>query len=353
MFGTFRLFLAFNVVLFHILKIPNVGPFAVYSFFILSGLLMTTIMHETYSYSVNGLKKYMLNRFLRLYPVYWSLLLVTVIIIIIVGCDFTKVFHEKMQIPMTIKGITANITMLYVSFYPVNFSPRLAPATWALTIELFFYLLIGVGISKNKSITIVWCGISSLYIIYLNFIGQFGLSYGNFITASFPFSIGSLVYFYKEKILFYIKYILSEKYSIIFIIFILNLIAGGCADFFRLDISWKIQIFTAFCNVFLSVLIVTILIFAKTKNRSIEIIDRFLGDLSYPVYIFHLSGALVSTWIINKIKINNVLYHDMLVFVGCLIFTILMSILVNKIVNDRVELLRSVVKGSRRVSDTK
>ena len=61
MFGVFRLILAFNVVAFHIAGIPTIGRYAVYSFFILSGFLMATIMHKTYGYDVQGLKKYALN----------------------------------------------------------------------------------------------------------------------------------------------------------------------------------------------------------------------------------------------------------------------------------------------------
>ena len=152
MFGIFRFVLALNVVLFHILAIPEVGPLAVYSFFILSGYLMTYIMQETYGYSYAGIRKYALNRFFRLYPVYWALLLVSVILVLFTDANYFALFHNKMTLPSNPTEVMANVLMIYPELRPGDYSVRLAPATWALTIELFFYLLIGIGISKTQKL---------------------------------------------------------------------------------------------------------------------------------------------------------------------------------------------------------
>ena len=61
MFGVYRFLLALNVVFYHVLDVPGIGPLAVYSFFVLSGFLMTMIMQQTYGYSVTGIKKYAIN----------------------------------------------------------------------------------------------------------------------------------------------------------------------------------------------------------------------------------------------------------------------------------------------------
>ncbi|PTL99769.1 MAG: acyltransferase, partial [Bacteroidetes bacterium] len=67
--------------------------------------------------------------------------------------------------------------------------------------------------------------------------------------------------------------------------------------------------------------------------------DRFLGDLSYPVYIFHWSGASLASWIISS--------NDNKIWVFCLglSLTILVSILVNKVVNDNIEKLRNIIRS--------
>jgi peptidoglycan/LPS O-acetylase OafA/YrhL len=69
LFGIFRFTLALNVMIFHVMAIKVIGPYAVYSFFILSGFLMTTIMKNTYGYTVSGFKSYAYNRLLRIFPI--------------------------------------------------------------------------------------------------------------------------------------------------------------------------------------------------------------------------------------------------------------------------------------------
>ncbi|MFT5239279.1 MAG: peptidoglycan/LPS O-acetylase OafA/YrhL [Candidatus Promineifilaceae bacterium] len=71
MFGTYRALLAFMVVALHLGGVPIIGPYAVFGFYILSGYLMTTIMHTRYGYSPVGFLQYAVNRALRIYPAYW------------------------------------------------------------------------------------------------------------------------------------------------------------------------------------------------------------------------------------------------------------------------------------------
>ena len=55
-----------------------------------------------------------------------------------------------MLIPNDPSSWIANLFMVYPNFEPVLYPIRLAPTTWALTIELAFYLAIGLGFSKSK-----------------------------------------------------------------------------------------------------------------------------------------------------------------------------------------------------------
>ncbi len=70
MFGTYRTFLALMVVALHLGGL-SMGGYAVFGFYVLSGYLMTLIMQNNYGYSALGFYKYALNRFLRIYPIYW------------------------------------------------------------------------------------------------------------------------------------------------------------------------------------------------------------------------------------------------------------------------------------------
>lgn len=77
MFGILRTILAINVVLLHVFSVPTLGNYSVSFFFVLSGFLMTYIMHETYGFDLKGVKYFWLNRILRLYPIYLIIILIT------------------------------------------------------------------------------------------------------------------------------------------------------------------------------------------------------------------------------------------------------------------------------------
>jgi peptidoglycan/LPS O-acetylase OafA/YrhL len=81
MFGTFRLLLAYLVVLSHLpgsADLSRLGFYAVRGFFVVSGFLITTALHETYSF--DG-RQFFANRVLRLLPPYYLVGLLTVMAI--------------------------------------------------------------------------------------------------------------------------------------------------------------------------------------------------------------------------------------------------------------------------------
>ena len=144
MFGLYRTLLALLVVAQHIGGIPNVGCYAVFGFYCLSGYLMTLIMHENYGFSLSGTYKYAVNRVLRIYPIYWLSVLLTLSLIWLYSPSELSDYHAAMYLPEDFVGILKNIFI----FFPFRESPILTPPSWALTVELFFYVLIGLGLSQ-------------------------------------------------------------------------------------------------------------------------------------------------------------------------------------------------------------
>ena len=84
--GKIRLLLALSVVAVHggiIWKFQLVGGhIAVQAFFIISGFYMSLILNEKYIGSNSSYKLFITNRFLRLYPIYWTVLLFTLLLFI-------------------------------------------------------------------------------------------------------------------------------------------------------------------------------------------------------------------------------------------------------------------------------
>src|SRR5277367_1645398 len=80
--GLIRFILAISVVLAHSSSIFGFnlvgGQIAVQSFYIISGFYMTLILNEKYVGINNSYKLFITNRLLRLYPIYWTVIILTI-----------------------------------------------------------------------------------------------------------------------------------------------------------------------------------------------------------------------------------------------------------------------------------
>jgi len=108
----------------------------------ISGYLMTLIMHESYGYTWFGRWSFALNRVLRLYPQYWASALLSVLLIAFVGAEAVAHYHASMVLPDSYLSYVFNVSMFFPGWHPNDVSPRLVPPTWALTVEICFYALI-------------------------------------------------------------------------------------------------------------------------------------------------------------------------------------------------------------------
>ena len=84
---------------------------------------MTLIMQTNYGYSIKGFKKYALNRFLRLYPLYWVSILFTLVLIWVVGNDFTSDYKNSMTLPNSAYEIFTNLAIFFPFREPIRLTP--------------------------------------------------------------------------------------------------------------------------------------------------------------------------------------------------------------------------------------
>lgn len=293
MFGALRTYLAVMVVAFHLLGIPLIGPYAVFSFFVLSGFLMTTIMHDIYGYSFVGRKRYLLNRALRLYPVYWISAIIGILVILYCGKEFLINYRETIYIPKTNIEIFSNFTMIFPNFFPALVEPRLSPPTWAITVELCYYVLICMGISRNIHFTMAWLSVSLIYVLITVSLGDpHAYRYASILAGSLPFSIGSMIYFYKELIK---KIIFSNRFFSLS-----NIIFGYLANFavnvaiFHYTKNDLVQESGLYVSTILAALLIVKLNYLETTG-ALKRLDKVIGGYSYPIYLLHWQlGALAS-----------------------------------------------------------
>ena len=151
MFGVLRFTLAALVVFSHFTGLLQSGWLAVQAFFVLSGFLITGVVTQVYGQNVKGFSRFVAARFLRLYPAYWCLLLVGVVSLALVPEAGAGALLPSLGMPDQIGGWLANLSMIYPAVFPGDIQPRISSPSWSLTIELFYYVLIGAGLTRSGS----------------------------------------------------------------------------------------------------------------------------------------------------------------------------------------------------------
>jgi peptidoglycan/LPS O-acetylase OafA/YrhL len=191
-----RFVLALNVVLFHLWNsaAPGAGPVAVLGFFFVSGFLITQIVQEVYAMP-QRCGAFLLNRALRIYPQYLAALGLGLLAIRLYP-QVASHMNSYLRWPAT----TAEWLPQLAIFGLDDSAVRVLPATWTLGTELYFYLLIGLVTARSKGTTIALC-LASLPLGVLCALKVLPYEfYGRPMGNGFVFALGSLMYFYRNRI---------------------------------------------------------------------------------------------------------------------------------------------------------
>jgi peptidoglycan/LPS O-acetylase OafA/YrhL len=292
--GSLRFLLAMSVAYGHLhlgdlFGFPLVpGDTAVQCFFVVSGFYMSLVLNGKYAGA--GYWLFVSNRFLRLYPAYAVVFLATVALVPmqIPSIDalghfyfaisqvtlfaqdaenFLRVQDGTLHFATTVHGTGSNL---------FDYAPL--PQAWTLAVELLFYLLAPFIIRRSRS-TLIAVFLASIAVrVILQF--SFGLSGDPWSYRFFPselalFMLGVIAHRFGGKDLIVLSIVVG-------VILILNRPNG----------------LTRIASVSFLVLVATALpwLFQKTKDWNA---DRFLGELSYPIYLIHiLVGHLIDDRII-------------------------------------------------------
>ena len=299
MFGIWRTLLAIEVVAHHLLNLPVIGFYAVFSFFVLSGFLMTAIMHETYGYSLAGLGRYLSNRALRLFPNYWFAVAVSLVLIAVLGAGWVTRYNAAMAMPETPFDWLQNLSMIFANWLPKNELPRLVPLAWALTVEIFYYVMIGLGASRTRLTTILWLLSSLIYVVVIRQVypGGGGYLYDAIPAGSLPFSVGALAWHYRQTVVGILGHLRLADARL--------LISGRWLLYLGIitleaQTGWKwLLIFGNWLNVLVSAAIICTL-FTTRSAGPMHRIDKAVGDFSYPIYLLHLQMGLLATVMLSN-----------------------------------------------------
>ena len=291
MFGVLRTLLALLVMIGHLTDHWQIGTYAVFAFYIISGYLMTLIMQESYGFERRGRLAFVINRVLRLYPLYWCALLISIAAVALVGSEVARLYHPAMQLPGTLGEWLSVGSMLYIGLFPNEVTPNLAPTTWAITVELFFYAAICLGLSRNKSRVVLWLAVSIVYTIACLAL-DLGWRYRYFpiMAASLPFSIGAMLYFLKRQ-----GYPPLDDGVLFKPITLLVLLVVNCTGVVAYDYYFELGFYV---SLFLSILLCYQLAMGETWGKVSERLDKSIGDYSYPMYLLHWQVGLIVSFLL-------------------------------------------------------
>lgn len=353
--GILRILLAISVVLAHSSSIFGFslvgGQIAVQAFYIISGFYMALILNEKYIGANNSYKLFISNRFLRLYPIYWLVLFLTILYSVALliyskghsGGSFNVYYANfgNMNFGSFIFLLFTNLflflqdTIMFLGldittghlFFTSNFketTPQLytflfIPQAWTIGVEIAFYL-IAPFLAKRKLKIIIPLILLSLIlrsVLYFCFnLKNDPWTYRFFPTELVFFLLGIVSYRIYKKVQ-------PVALNSTFLKLIWIVILGITLTFNFLAIPAKSYLYLTTFFIFLP------FVFILTKTWKI---DSYIGELSYPIYISHI---FVLT-IIKILKIPLIGGMGLVLTISTIIF----SVILNEFVAKKIEKIR-------------
>lgn len=343
--GILRTLLAVFVMAFHLMEIPVIGPYAVFSFFVLSGFLMTLIMHHTYGYNWYGVIGYGTNRFFRLYPVYWVVLFISLLILLWVPTEFARDYTKALFVPERLDQLAVNILMIYPDIFPSSIGPRMSPPTWALTVEIFYYILIALGISRSKLSTITWFLVGVLfYIGTASFKLDDNWRYGSIFAASLPFSVGAIIYHFKEELIKVLHGQFAHPVKATAIFFIINMTLPILTFLTTPTIQSLTYTISKYLNIVFTASLV-LAVFHSSMSEKTKKLDRIIGAYSYPIYLLHWQIGLFVSYCLFRSPQTTMSAQSATVFGVSILLIAIVSFILIKYVDSTIEIIRAKVKN--------
>jgi peptidoglycan/LPS O-acetylase OafA/YrhL len=287
MIGTWRFLLAILVVIGHLYHPWWPATFGVFSFYIISGFLMTLVLNERYSFSAKGFLAFWINRFLRLYPPYYAGVVFSVLIIMLIPREFVTGINIKLTFPDEWMEYITNFSILGLENRVDRSS--LVPSAWALSIELVYYFVISIWAGRSRRNGIIFLLGGALYLMFIHYYKDSDWWYRYFHVGAgcLPFAVGVNIYFHLDRI----KRCIDRLgwASSLFISLSLYAACFLCAAVLGHE---KTMFF--YLNIITTSLLLPVL-WVGVNVPIVKKLDARLGNLSYPIYLFHWQvGVLIA-----------------------------------------------------------
>lgn len=301
------------------------GRTAVEGFFVLSGYLMALISNQG-KYKTRA--DFWKSRILRIYPIYWVVLALTVIASLFIP-EFGKPHLESAlqfsAFNFFLIGLDI-IIILALTGGPTSISNIVVPQSWSLSLELYYYMVVPV-LNKLKTRRLA---ILCLIILSCKFWLYFTTGLRDpWSYRFFPLEIG---FFLWGMLMYRLQWKLPKYSEVVF------LVVWLFGNIYRLNSpleahNWKSMIFP--------------LLLGMTLNNYASW-DRFkfvkvLGKISYPFYLIHI---LVSSVTCIGLSRMNLSIGNWPTYLLILSLTFALSYLLVKLVEDPIDEIRKRFSSS-------
>ncbi|MBP0597945.1 acyltransferase [Herbaspirillum sp. LeCh32-8] len=304
--GILRFLLALSVIVMHAGPVFGLnfstGVQAVEAFFMISGFYVALILREKYVGS-GYYWRFIGNRALKIFPMYWAVLGLLVIYCsraylrsgnfgpMNIYLEFPEVISAKFLVLSALSNILIfgqdvamflgfneasnglEFTANFAASSPPVFRFLLIPQAWTLALELMFYLIAPFLVNRSNLLL--------LAIVALGACLRFWFAQHNYFNSDqwlyrfFPLELP----FFLVGILLYRIYSKLKSIEIHRVLLLCTGMMGLVAAALQIPLEMNKWIF------YLIVAIAIPCLFILSKKSAL---DRWIGDLSYPIYISHL-----------------------------------------------------------------
>jgi peptidoglycan/LPS O-acetylase OafA/YrhL len=303
--GAVRLFLAYAVLTEHFdqqVLAPDKLDFnplwslyinggrAVLLFYIISGFLISYVLHEKYPKSRAGIFAFYRSRFLRIYPLWWVLLVAAI------AFDLWRHSPDPLSSNLFpaggLFGLDWIVPLWKFPAFDWSVLPYHAAIGWTLGAEVTFYLLAPFILRSNRIAFALLLGSAAIRTAILSFVARADPGYVNLTLFFFP---ATLMFFllghFGAVICRYRPIGLAGSLGLLCVVIALSSHAANHVTF---D-NWATHLSPVCFALALPGL------FAATKdNRFLN----YLGDLTYPLYLMH-SLTFVALFPPVKVRLDD------------------------------------------------
>jgi peptidoglycan/LPS O-acetylase OafA/YrhL len=348
--GIIRLLLAISVVLFHTgigsQWTGTGGTASVQAFYMISGFYISMTLRESYR---NAVIRFWINRALRLYPAYFVVVIVTLILRVAFSPEFLQMFRDlpsSARLLVLVSNATVfgqdwilflglnNDAVHFVTDYrksvPQLWMFMLDPPAWSLGIELTFYLIAPLLMRLRLRVlaAIMIASLILRIVLVANGLSFDPWSYRFFPTEIALFIAGALAQHASGPI----RYIVKSRSFLgpMAIAIIIGFIAGF--PILPGSVALKSVV------LYLCLLVCLPVIFDHSRSNKA---DRYIGDLSYLLYISHWTVVLM----MHRLVGNS---HSVPAVLGIVVVSIVTAIALGLVIDLPVRRIRSKVRDSAR-----